>query len=65
MFGGKQVVVCGYGEVEWIFCRFRRDLGALMNTLGCYSDIYLLLAGGKRLLRRPQSDGLHCLRDRD
>lgn len=22
MFGGKQVVVCGYGEVEWIFFFF-------------------------------------------
>lgn len=26
MFGGKQVVVCGYGEVEWIFLRFIHDL---------------------------------------
>lgn len=25
MFGGKQVVVCGYGEVEWIFLRFIHD----------------------------------------
>lgn len=26
MFGGKQVVVCGYGEVEWIFFRFIHDI---------------------------------------
>ncbi|CAG12135.1 unnamed protein product, partial [Tetraodon nigroviridis] len=42
MFGGKQVVVCGYGE-----------------------PCDLSLPGGERLLRRPQSDGLHRLRHRD
>lgn len=29
MFGGKQVVVCGYGEVEWIYFRFIHDIGSL------------------------------------
>lgn len=33
MFGGKQVVVCGYGEVEWMFFRFIHDIIALMNKL--------------------------------
>lgn len=33
MFGGKQVVVCGYGEVEWTFLGFIRDVRALPSQL--------------------------------
>lgn len=69
MFGGKQVVVCGYGEVERTF--LSRSLYELVlyshmgNILSSYGDIFLSHSGGERLLRRPQSDGLHRLRDRD
>lgn len=55
MFGGKQVVVCGYGEVEWIFLRFIHDLWAFMkkraiclctwNILCFYGDIYHFQVG--------------------
>lgn len=43
MFGGKQVVVCGYGEVQRTFLSC---LGAFMNWCSIHAyEIYCILMG--------------------
>lgn len=59
MLGGKQVVVCGYGEVSKHITA-SASFSWTTGTWPCF-----LSEGRQGLLCCPQSAGLHCLRDRN
>lgn len=71
MFGGKQVVVCGYGEVSQHQLILRRvakaqnflswTLAICMSHLQCLNMQYYLYVGGQGLLLCSESFGSHCV----
>lgn len=71
MFGGKQVVVCGYGEVSHsliFFLDFSQVQQPCLHVL--YVSVYnyftvLWRVGGERLLHRSKGPRSHCVHHRD